>query len=88
MSSRANPDNASDESCVRDDIDVIPVTKKSYILSLRPRIIYQKHTFFSAVAMVLCALVAAFIVSCAAMILSGLHLVGERSNTFASLAEE
>ena len=58
-------------------------------MSLCPRIIYQKHTFFSAVAMGLCALVAAFIVSCAAMILyDGLHLAGERSNTFAALAEE
>ena len=66
----------------------MPITKRSYILSHCPRIIYQKHTFFSAVAMVLCALVAAFIVSCAAMILSGLHLAGERSDTFAELAEE
>jgi hypothetical protein len=88
MSSREHPDCASDGSCVRNGIDVMPITKSSYIMSHYPRITYQKRPFFSTVAMVLCTLAAAFIVGCTAMILHGLHLTGERANAFASLAEE
>jgi hypothetical protein len=88
MAAEENIDHRGDESLVRSDIDVMPVTKSSYIMSHYPQIIYQKHTFFSALAMGLSALGVAFIFSCTAVVIYGMYLAGEKPDRFVSLAED
>jgi hypothetical protein len=53
-----------------------------------PEIVYQKHTVPSAVAMGVCAVGVAFIVSCTAVVIYEMHLFSEKSNHPASFAED
>jgi hypothetical protein len=80
-------EHRGDQNPVRNDIDVMPITKRSYIMDRYPQIIYRKHTFFSAVAMGLSALGVALIVSATAVVLYGMHLAGEQSDKFVSFAQ-
>jgi hypothetical protein len=57
-------------------------------MSDHPEVIYQRHTVLSAVAMGLCAVCVAFIVSCTAVIIYEMHLIGEKSDRLASLADD
>jgi len=53
-----------------------------------PQLIYKRHTFFSALAMGVSAIIIAFIVSCTVVIIYGMHFVGEKSEKLVTLAEE
>jgi hypothetical protein len=53
-----------------------------------PQLIYKRHTFFSALAMGVSAIIIAFIVSCTVVVIYGMHFVGERSEKLVTLAEE
>ncbi|UCC97076.1 MAG: hypothetical protein JSW66_14665 [Phycisphaerales bacterium] len=81
-------DQRGDPNPVRNDIDVMPITKRSYIMDRYPQIIYRKHTFFSAVAMGLSALGVALIVSGTAVVLYGMHLASEQPGRFVSFAQD
>jgi hypothetical protein len=53
-----------------------------------PQIIYKRHTFLSALAMGLSAIIIAFIVCCTVVIIYGMNFAGEKSEELVSLAEE
>lgn len=53
-----------------------------------PQIIYKRHTFLSALAMGLSAIIIAFIVCCTVIIIYGMNFAGEKSEDLVSLAEE
>lgn len=53
-----------------------------------PSITYKKHTFLSALALGLSAIVIAFIVSCTVVIIYGMHFVSDKSEKLVSLAED
>ena len=53
-----------------------------------PQIIYKRHTFLSALAMGVSAIIIAFIVSCTVVIIYGMNFAGEKSEELVSLAEE
>ncbi len=53
-----------------------------------PQIIYKRHTFLSALAMGLSAVIIAFIVSCTVVIIYGMNFAGEKSEEVVSLVEE
>jgi len=53
-----------------------------------PQIIYKRHTFLSALAMGLSAVIIAFIVSCTVVIIYGMNFAGEKSEELVTLAEE
>ena len=53
-----------------------------------PQIIYKRHTFLSALAMGVSAIIIAFIVSCTVVIIYGMNFAGEKSEEFVTLAEE
>ena len=53
-----------------------------------PQIIYKRHTFLSALAMGLSAIIIAFIVSCTVVIIYGMNFAGEKSEELVSIAEE
>lgn len=52
-----------------------------------PNIIWKKHTFLSALAMGLCAIVITLIISCTVVIIYGVHFAGEKSQELVSLAQ-
>jgi hypothetical protein len=53
-----------------------------------PQIIYKRHTFLSALAMGLSAIIIAFIVCCTIVIIYGMNFAGEKSEELVSLTEE
>ena len=53
-----------------------------------PQIIYKRHTFLSALAMGLSAIIIAFIVSCTVVIIYGMNFAGDKSEEVVSLVEE
>ncbi len=53
-----------------------------------PQIIYKRHTFLSALAMGLSAIIIAFIVSCTVVIIYGMNFAGEKSEEVVALAEQ
>jgi len=53
-----------------------------------PQIIYKRHTFLSALAMGLSAIIIAFIVSCTVVIIYGMNFAGEKSEEVVALAEK
>ena len=53
-----------------------------------PQIIYKRHTFLSALAMGLSAVIIAFIVSCTVVIIYGMNFAGDKSEEVVSLVEE
>ena len=53
-----------------------------------PRIIYKRHTFLSALAMGLSAIIIAFIVSCTVVIVYGMNFAGEKSEEIVTLVEK
>jgi hypothetical protein len=53
-----------------------------------PRIIYKRHTFLSALAMGLSAIIIAFIVSCTVVIVYGMNFAGEKSEEVVALVEK
>jgi len=53
-----------------------------------PQIIYKRHTFLSALAMGISAIIIAFIVSCTVVIIYGMNFAGDKSEEIVSLAEE
>jgi hypothetical protein len=53
-----------------------------------PQIIYKRHTFLSALAMGVSAIIIAFIVSCTVVIIYGMNFAGEKSEELVTLAEE
>ena len=53
-----------------------------------PQIIYKRHTFLSAMAMGISAIIIAFIISCTVVIIYGMNFAGDKSEEIVSLAEE
>jgi hypothetical protein len=53
-----------------------------------PQIIYKRHTFLSALAMGVSAVIIAFIVSCTVVIIYGMHFASNKSEELVTLAEE
>ena len=53
-----------------------------------PQIIYKRHTFLSALAMGLSAIIIAFIVSCTVVIIYGMNFAGDKSEEVVALAEQ
>ena len=53
-----------------------------------PQIIYKRHTFLSALAMGISAIIIAFIISCTVVIIYGMNFAGEKSEELVSLTEE
>jgi len=53
-----------------------------------PQIIYKRHTFLSALAMGVSAIIIAFIISCTVVIIYGMNFAGDKSEEIVSLAEE
>jgi hypothetical protein len=53
-----------------------------------PKITYRKHTFLSALALGLSAIVIALIVSCTVVIIYGMHFAGEKSEQLVALVED
>ena len=53
-----------------------------------PQIIYKRHTFLSALAMGVSAIIIAFIVSCTVVIIYGMNFAGDKSEEVVSLVEE
>jgi hypothetical protein len=53
-----------------------------------PQIIYKRHTFLSALAMGVSAIIIAFIISCTVVIIYGMNFAGNKSEELVSLAEE
>jgi hypothetical protein len=53
-----------------------------------PQIIYKRHTFFSALAMGLSAIIIAFIISCTVVIVYGMNFAGEKSEEVVALVEK
>ena len=53
-----------------------------------PQIIYKRHTFLSALAMGLSAIIIAFIVSCTVVIIYGMNFAGDKSEEVVSLVEQ
>jgi len=52
------------------------------------KMIYKRHTFLSALAMGLSAVIIAFIVSCTVVIVYGMNFAGDKSEELVSLAEQ
>ena len=53
-----------------------------------PQIIYKRHTFLSALAMGLSAIIIAFIVSCTVVIIYGMNFAGDKSEEVVALVEK
>ena len=53
-----------------------------------PKLIYKRHTFLSALAMGLSAVIIAFIVSCTVVIVYGMNFAGDKSEELVTLAEQ
>ena len=53
-----------------------------------PQVIYKKHTFLSALAMGVSAIIIAFIISCTVVIIYGMNFAGDKSEEIVTLAEE
>ncbi|MFC1793221.1 hypothetical protein ACFL3Q_06500 [Planctomycetota bacterium] len=53
-----------------------------------PQIIYKRHTFLSALAMGISAIIIAFIISCTVVIIYGMNFAGDKSEELVALAEE
>ena len=53
-----------------------------------PQIIYKRHTFLSALAMGVSAIIIAFIISCTVVIVYGMNFAGEKSEEVFALAEK
>ncbi len=53
-----------------------------------PQIIYKKHTFLSAMAMGVSAIIIAFIISCTVVIIFCMNFAGNKSKELVTLAEE
>jgi hypothetical protein len=53
-----------------------------------PQIIYKRHTFLSALAMGISAVIIAFIVSCTVVIIYGMNFAGDKTEEVVSLVEE
>ena len=53
-----------------------------------PHVTYKKHTFLSALAMGLSAVVITFVISGTVVVIYGLHFAGEKSEKLISLAED
>jgi hypothetical protein len=53
-----------------------------------PQIIYKRHTFLSALAMGLSAIIIAFIISCTVVIVYGMNFAGEKSEEVVALVEK
>jgi len=53
-----------------------------------PQVVYRKHTFLSALAMGLSAVVIAFIISCTVVIIYGMNFAGDKSDKIISLLED
>jgi len=53
-----------------------------------PQIIYKRHTFLSALAMGLSAIIIAFIISCTVVIIYGMNFAGDKSEEVVSLVEK
>lgn len=53
-----------------------------------PQIIYKRHTFLSALAMGISAIIIAFIVSCTVVIIYGMNFAGNKSEEVVALVEE
>jgi hypothetical protein len=53
-----------------------------------PQIIYKRHTFLSALAMGISAVIIAFIVSCTVVIIYGMNFAGDKSEEVVSLVEK
>lgn len=52
-----------------------------------PQIIYKRHTFLSALAMGVSAIIIALILSCTAVIIYGMNFAGEKTEELVTLAE-
>ena len=53
-----------------------------------PQIIYKRHTFLSALAMGISAIIIAFIVSCTVVIIYGMNFAGDKSEEVVALVEK
>ncbi len=53
-----------------------------------PKITYRRHTFLSALALGLSAVIIALIVSCTVILIYGMHFAGEKSEQLVSLVED
>jgi len=53
-----------------------------------PQIIYKRHTFLSALAMGVSAIIIAFIVSCTVVIIYGMNFAGDKSEEVVALVEQ
>ena len=53
-----------------------------------PKITYRRHTFLSALAMGLAAIVITLIISCTVLIVYGMHFAGEKSEKLVALVED
>jgi hypothetical protein len=53
-----------------------------------PQIIYKRHTFLSALAMGISAIIIAFIVSCTVVIIYGMNFAGDKSEEVVALVEQ
>jgi hypothetical protein len=53
-----------------------------------PQIIYKRHTFLSALAMGISAIIIAFIISCTVVIIYGMNFAGDKTEQVVTLVEE
>ena len=53
-----------------------------------PQIIYKRHTFLSALAMGISAIIIAFIVSCTVVLIYGMNFAGDKSEEVVALVEK
>jgi hypothetical protein len=58
------------------------------MISDYPKITYRRHTFLSALAMGLAAIIITLIISCTVLIIYGMHFAGEKSEKLVALVEE
>lgn len=80
--------NYNDASPVRRNIDVLPQTRREYIMSHYPQVEYKKYSFLTVLAMGLAAIGVGFIVSCTVMIIYGINTIGNEPEEFISLVED
>ncbi len=80
--------NYDDISSVCRNIDVLPQTRKDYIMSRYPQVDCKKYSFFTVLVMGLAAIGAGFMVSCTVMIIYGINIIGNEPEEFICLIED
>lgn len=75
-------------SPVRGNIDVLPQTRRDYIMSHYPQVDCKKYSFLTVLVMGLAAIGVGFIVSCTIMIIYGINTIGNEPEEFVSLMED